>query len=108
MATQMQGADTSAFEGLLTEGAPGGSSLKGFSVEEELLNIYQDPETPPEAKQKILDRLGGIQEAGAEGRQLSDLFERITSPERTGTIGRMTIYTSSTISDYISSFKYYY
>ena len=82
MATQMQGADTSAFEGLLTEGAPGGSSLKGFSVEEELLNIYQDPETPPEAKQKILDRLGGIQEAGAEGRQLSDLFERITSPER--------------------------
>ena len=75
------GIDTSAFQGLLAEGGPS-APFADFDVEQELINIYQDPNTPDEQKRQILEQIGGIKQAGAEGRELAGLFDKITSPER--------------------------
>ena len=75
------GIDTSAFQGLLAEGGPS-TPLEDFDVEQELSNIYRDPNTSDDQRTQILGQIGSMQEAGAEERELADLFDRITSPER--------------------------
>ena len=59
------GIDTSAFQGLLAEGGAS-APFADFDVEQELINIYRDPNTPDEQKRQILGQLGGIKEASAD------------------------------------------
>ena len=79
--------DTSLFQNFLKETpgidpfitmGGGVDTLAGFNVEEELLKKYRDPNTTPEQQTEILN----VFQAGAESRELSDLFEKLTSPER--------------------------
>lgn len=75
------GIDTSAFQGLLAEGGPS-APFGDFDVEQELINIYRDPNTSDAQRTQIIGQIGSMQNAGEEERVLAGLFDKITSPER--------------------------